>query len=225
MDKRRLEHFRKLLLEEKHKILETIDKMNENEPNISMQDYFDELSMYDNHPADIGTETFIVGQMMNLKNNEENLLRQIEDSLNRIENGTYGICEKCGKKINEERLEIIPYAKFCIECANKEIPLEKTMDYRPVEEEVLGYPFGRSYRDITIEDEVEFDGEDSWQAVARFNEVKGDPSYSTGDNQGIFDEKEAGIVEEVDKISNEYYKGQLKDLNREDIPEEQKEQG
>ncbi|WP_069650196.1 TraR/DksA C4-type zinc finger protein [Caloranaerobacter ferrireducens] len=225
MDKRRLEYFKKLLLEEKNKILETISKMNENEPNTSMQDYFDELSMYDNHPADIGTETFMMGQMMNLKNNEQNLLMQIEDSLNRIENGTYGICEKCGKKINEERLEIIPYAKFCIECANREIPLEKTMDYRPVEEEVLGYPFGRSYKDVTIEDEVEFDGEDSWQAVARFNEVKGDPSYSTGDNQGGFDEKEAGIVEEVDKISNEYYKGQLKDLNREDIPEEQKEQG
>lgn len=225
MDKRRLEYFKKLLLDEKNKILETINKMNENEPNTSMQDYFDELSMYDNHPADIGTETFMMGQMINLKNNEENLLMQIEDSLNRIENGMYGICEKCGRKIKEERLEIIPYAKFCIECANKEIPLDKLMDYRPVEEEVLGYPFGRSYKDITIEDEIEFDGEDSWQALARFNEVKGDPSYSTGDNQGVFDEKEAGIVEEVDKISNEYYKGQIKGLNREDIPEKQKEQG
>ncbi|GAB4364386.1 MAG: RNA polymerase-binding protein DksA [Spirochaetales bacterium] len=47
-------------------------------------------------------------------------LRLIESALNRIENGKYGICMKCNKKIPHERLEAIPYALLCIECKNSD---------------------------------------------------------------------------------------------------------
>ena len=44
------------------------------------------------------------------------MLESIEEALARIENGTYGTCERCGKQIAEERLEAIPYATRCIDC-------------------------------------------------------------------------------------------------------------
>ena len=45
------------------------------------------------------------------------MLRQIDHALLNIKNGTYGICEKCGEPIAEARLEIIPYASLCVNCA------------------------------------------------------------------------------------------------------------
>ena len=44
-------------------------------------------------------------------------IRQIDHALLNISNGTYGTCEKCGEPISEARLEIIPYATLCVECA------------------------------------------------------------------------------------------------------------
>lgn len=222
MDKQKLRHLKKLLLEEKKDVLNTISLMDNNEPNASMQEYYDELSMYDNHPADLGTEMFMVEQNMNLKNNEKLTLDEIEKSLEKIENGTYGKCELCGKEIGFDRLEVLPHANICIDCAEDKIPIDEMMDYRPKEEENLQFPFGRTFKDISEEDSVEFDGEDSWQSVARFNDVPGDPSFTTGDNLGVFDEVDAGIVQSVEQISEGYYKGQIAGLNREDIPDDQK---
>ncbi|EOD01294.1 TraR/DksA C4-type zinc finger protein [Caldisalinibacter kiritimatiensis] len=221
MDANKLQYFKKKLLDEKNNIINTINRMNENEPNDSLQEYTNELSVYDNHPADLGTETFMMEQNMNLKDVEKLRLREIEDSLSKIEEGIYGKCDICGKEIKEERLEIIPEAKICMECANDKIPIDDLMGYRPKEEENLKFPFGRTYKDLSME-ETEFDGEDSYQSVARFNEVPGDPSFTTGDNQGVFDDKDPGVVEDVEEISQDYYKGQLQGMNRDDIPDEQK---
>ncbi len=46
-------------------------------------------------------------------------LDQINKALEKIEKGVYGVCEVCGKQIKRERLEILPYARFCIECQRK----------------------------------------------------------------------------------------------------------
>lgn len=222
MDYKKLNYFKNKLLEEKTKVLVTIKQMDDNEPNTSLKEYFDELSVYDNHPADIGTETFMMEQNINLKNNEKQILIEIDSSLNKIQNGTYGRCEKCGKGIDDDRLELIPYVRTCIGCKKDgEIPIESRPVYRPIEEDSLGFPFGRTFNDITVEDKVGVDGEDIYQSVARFNEIKSDPSQSGGDDIGVYDDIEHGIVQEVDKITNGYYKGQIEGLNRTDIPDEQ----
>lgn len=222
MDKNKLDYYKKLLLEEKESVMNTLELMKENDPDLSLRESTNELSAYDNHPADLGTETFMMEQNMNLESVEKLRLREIDDSLERINNGTYGKCDICGKDIDEERLEVIPEAKICMECAKDKIPIEKMMDYRPKEEVNLKFPFGRTYKDISIEDNVAFDGEDSYQAVQRFNEIQGDPSFQGGDHQDVFDERDPGAVEEVEEISQEYYKGQIQGLNREDIPDEQR---
>jgi RNA polymerase-binding protein DksA len=47
-------------------------------------------------------------------------LKLIDSALTRIQQGKYGLCVKCGKRIPQDRLEAIPYALMCIECKNAE---------------------------------------------------------------------------------------------------------
>lgn len=221
MDKKKLDHYKELLVREKKSVEDTLCRMDEFEPNASQREYFDELSAYDNHPADLGTETFEMEMNFNLKNNEELRLEEIERALDKIADGSYGNCITCGQEIPEERLEILPTAIQCMDCDKKGFSIHREVDTRPVEEEVLYPPFGRSYKDKD-ENYNGFDGEDSWQAVARFNDIPNDPSHNTGDHIGDFDDGERGIVQEVEQISQEYYQSQIPGLEREDIPDHQK---
>ena len=71
------------------------------------------------HLADNATETFMRELDGGLEENADHLLVEIDAALERIENGTYGICAVCGRPIGEERLEAVPYAKLCIDDARK----------------------------------------------------------------------------------------------------------
>jgi DnaK suppressor protein len=73
-----------------------------------------ELSMVDQHPADIGTETNQRSVNLSLIEQIESELGDVESALQKLEDGTYGICEACGDKIDEARLEAIPSTRFCI---------------------------------------------------------------------------------------------------------------
>lgn len=198
MDKDRKEYYKKRLEEEKNILEDTIEKMNNKAKLGSMEEYYSELSFYDNHPADLGTETFMMEQDKGFKQKIESTILEIESAIQKIDDGTFGLCEKCKNRIGEERLDLIPYVKLCINCAKEKIPLDTKMKFRPEEENII-LPFVRS------KEEIQFDREDSYQEVAKFNKIEKDPSFSTGDNQGIFDEREAGIVEEIEKISKDEY--------------------
>lgn len=50
----------------------------------------------------------------------EEKVNSIREALRRIDDGTYGICRRCGARIDRARLEIIPHARFCIDCAREE---------------------------------------------------------------------------------------------------------
>jgi len=57
-------------------------------------------------------------EVLNSLNDEAKAtVMQIDKALLRIENGNFGICNECGSKINEQRLAVVPYAEFCIHCA------------------------------------------------------------------------------------------------------------
>lgn len=202
MKKQIINQFKIRLLEEKHSTLESIDLMDKNIGN--KEEFSTELSTYDNHPADIGTELFMIGQSISLKNNAENILYKIDSALDKVKTEDYGICEDCGKNIDKDRLDILPYALKCIKCEydNSEDPFmgQITNEY---------FTFGRTFTEESESNPVIFDGEDSWQSVNDYNVVAKDPSFSTGDYIGLVDEDEIGAVEEVEKISEEYYKKQL----------------
>ncbi|MGB9743526.1 MAG: TraR/DksA family transcriptional regulator [Minisyncoccales bacterium] len=58
--------------------------------------------------------------LLPIEHNLELKLKDINEALEKIKKGTYGVCEKCGKKISLKRLEVIPETKTCLECQSKE---------------------------------------------------------------------------------------------------------
>jgi DnaK suppressor protein len=79
-----------------------------------------DLSTVPYHMADVGTDNFDHEFTLGLIENEEEELREIDAALERLENGTFGMCDRCKQPIPRSRLKIIPYAKLCIECKRGE---------------------------------------------------------------------------------------------------------
>jgi DnaK suppressor protein len=79
-----------------------------------------DLSSMPIHMADIGSDNFEQEFTLSLMENDGGTLEQIETSLERIEEGTYGQCEECGAKIPKSRLNAIPYAILCVRCAQQQ---------------------------------------------------------------------------------------------------------
>jgi DnaK suppressor protein len=69
---------------------------------------------FDDEYADAGTATFERERDLSLENNVRDLLQKIEKALTRMDEGTYGVCERCGKPIEKARLKALPYANLCI---------------------------------------------------------------------------------------------------------------
>src|SRR5215210_9572583 len=74
-----------------------------------------ELSSYDQHQADMGTETFEREKDLSILEQVEAELADVEHALRRLDEGTYGTCEIDGKPIPEDRLEAVPAARLCLE--------------------------------------------------------------------------------------------------------------
>ena len=70
---------------------------------------------FDEEYADSGSATFEREKDESLTDNARDLLGKIEKALSRMDEGTYGICERCGKPIEKARLKALPYANLCIE--------------------------------------------------------------------------------------------------------------
>jgi DnaK suppressor protein len=76
-----------------------------------------------------------------LTDREKRKLLQIDDALDRIDDATYGQCEECGTKIPRARLKVLPFAKFCVECQEKNEREEKYTREEP-EEGIRKVPMG-----------------------------------------------------------------------------------
>jgi RNA polymerase-binding transcription factor DksA len=81
----------------------------------SERESLSELSGADQHQADVGTETFEREKDLSILEQVEAELRDVAHALERLDDGTYGTCEACGKPIGEDRLEALPAARFCLE--------------------------------------------------------------------------------------------------------------
>ena len=68
----------------------------------------------DDESADAGTATFEREKDLSIENNVRDLLRKIEGALKRMDAGTYGLCERCGKPIEKARIKALPYVDLCI---------------------------------------------------------------------------------------------------------------
>lgn len=89
-------------------------------------------------------------------------LQSINQALEAIDKGNYGVCQVCGREIPVDRLKALPTTTFCIDHA----PDQVTSKDRPVEEEVLMAPYGKFNFDDSQDEGLTFDAEDAWQEVA-----------------------------------------------------------
>jgi RNA polymerase-binding transcription factor DksA len=71
------------------------------------------------HPADLGTDAYEEEIDLALLEKKDEILEEINDALERIGQGTFGRCEQCGKEVPRERLEALPYARYCLRDAQR----------------------------------------------------------------------------------------------------------
>lgn len=119
MRKTELQRFRKLLLDEKERVMQSLAQ---HEKVIKHTDLtgLESGKAHSNHMADQGSDEFLYETTIKFANAEGRYLYSIEEALRRIEDGTYGRCLECSKAINPERLKRLPYTRLCIECKEKE---------------------------------------------------------------------------------------------------------
>lgn len=210
-DGARLRRLKERLLKERERILNQIGTMEiaEGESGLSVPhtDSVGELSAYDNHPADLGTELFARSLDIGLRDSQRILLAKIADALKAMDDGTYGVCSVCGKPIDDERLEAIPYATLCVDCKTEEEARGFDRRSRPIEERAIGAPWS----DVITEgiESPAYDGEDTWQEVAMYGTASSPQDVPeslptlTSYKAFIDPDERVGGVEDVDFIIDE----------------------
>lgn len=110
------EHYRKRLEDEQARLRHALDFLVRENPG-TIGEELGEITdgATDNHLADTATATFDRELDEGLEEGAQQMLEDIEAALQRIATGTYGTCEICSKPIGAERLEAIPWARFCID--------------------------------------------------------------------------------------------------------------
>lgn len=117
MRKRELEKFKKLLMERKKTIMDAAESTREQGLGFEQADLPDEVDL-------ASTET---GQSLNLRlmDRELVLLKKIDKTLKKIDEGEFGVCERCGEEIGVKRLEARPVTDLCIRCKEEQERIEK----------------------------------------------------------------------------------------------------
>jgi len=109
-----LEKFRALLWEKRNELLGNFSYMEKD----ALKEEHSDLSHVPIHMADLGSDSYEQEFTLELMDSERKIIIEIDQALQRIEDGEYGICEIGGEHIPKARLEAIPWAKYCVQCAN-----------------------------------------------------------------------------------------------------------
>lgn len=150
----------------------------------AMRDTTGELSEIDNHPGDAATELYNRSIDISLLERDEHELDDIEAALQAMDEGTYGICIASGNPIPYERLSALPSTRYSKEHA----PRQNAPFTRPVEEELLFPPFGRTSLDER-EEQNGFDGEDAQEIVESWGSSNS-PAMAEGNDIGSYNDME-----------------------------------
>jgi|RhiMethySRZTD1v2_1073278.scaffolds.fasta_scaffold243730_2 DnaK suppressor protein len=115
-----LKHFEGLLMEELQRIRKEMGHLETTVLKVNPRDSSGDLSGYSFHMADAGTDAMEREKAFLFASAEGRREREIVEALQRIYDGTYGVCENCGKPIARARLEAVPYVRLCVSCKEKE---------------------------------------------------------------------------------------------------------
>lgn len=203
MNQEKISQFKQRLLEERTSLRQVEESLEAWAIRNNMNEIAGELSGYDQHPSDVGSQMFEREKNIGLLENIESQLDKVEHALKAIEWRTYGQCENCGKEISEERLQTLPYVSLCVDCQRDAEELESPdVSGRSVEKDVLNPPLARSLKEHS--DYSEFNSEDSWQAVARFgtaNSPQDIPGVDDYDDAYLDANEELGVVTPFEVIA------------------------
>ncbi len=108
MNKKDLHRYWGTLLKLRERLTEAVKRMSE-----TVRMDAQPAGEHDRHVSE-GPDTELT-----LEQDEENIRRLVVDALKRVESGTFGICQKCGRQIGLQRLDAAPYTPYCIECERK----------------------------------------------------------------------------------------------------------
>lgn len=198
----KIAEFKAKLYKDKEQIEQHIANNNHFGMRENFHDYVGEISTYDNHPADTASELFERQKDLALDDHFTEELNDINEALKAIDQGTYGKCTVCGKEIPLERLEALHQTTTCIEHSQE----QAVSDYRPVEEEVLQPFYGKKHNN----ENVGFDEEDSWQAVAKWGNSDTPSDFFEPkehyDQMYIHSDEHIGYVEDIENcVGNDMY--------------------
>lgn len=116
MKKREMAPFKKKLEKQRTLLTGDINHMEKEALKKNRQESSGDLSNMPVHLADVSSDNYEQEFTLELMENKGDALKKISVALDKIKDGTYGICESCQKRIKKSRLEAIPYARYCISC-------------------------------------------------------------------------------------------------------------
>ena len=108
-----ISELRERLVEERKDLQAQYDELEESSFAANQSDLTGEMG-FDEEYADAGTATFERERDLSLVNNLRDLIERIDKALVKIDEGTYGLCDRCGKPIEKARLKALPYANLCL---------------------------------------------------------------------------------------------------------------
>jgi RNA polymerase-binding protein DksA len=123
LPREKLDHYRKKLQTERMKVLEEMGELQSSNLKQSISDQSGEISRYSYHLGDTASLSYGREFSMGLAERQQKYLEQIDEALERVADGTYGICRVTGEPIPDERLEEVPVAKYSVK--GKEILAKK----------------------------------------------------------------------------------------------------
>ncbi len=116
LTKKELDDLRERLLTERAELQDQLETLEENTFAASQSDMSGEVA-FDDETADAGTATFERERDLSIENNVRDLLAKIDRALHRMDAGTYGLCDRCGRPIEKARIKALPYVDLCIKDA------------------------------------------------------------------------------------------------------------
>lgn len=115
MDKRQEAKIRTALIERREHVQRELDRLQEEIRELGVDQEIERGGL-GNHMADDGSNVSEQERILTMSNDLQDMWHQANDALERLDRGTYGDCERCGRPINPERLEAFPWVRYCIEC-------------------------------------------------------------------------------------------------------------
>ena len=113
LSKKEIDELRDQLVRERAGLQAQLDELEASTFSTNQSEMTGEMG-YDEEPADAGTATFEREKDLSLVNNIVDLRDRIDRAMTRMDDGTYGLCDRCGKPIEKLRLKALPYANRCI---------------------------------------------------------------------------------------------------------------